>query len=448
MLNRVVTADFSARCGKIKPICAINGGPLLGGAILSQDFTEEYREMNIPFVRVAGRAGEFGFNQRIDVHCIFPDFSADETLAESYNFLPTDKYLLAIRECGASIFFRLGESAEPCGRNLYALPPADKEKWAKVCEHILMHYNEGWADGFKLGIKYVEIWSSPDTDEGFLGDSSEFFELYRITANRLRERFPKIKLGGYSSGGFASLNRIGAGEREVGYVDFMQKFLSYVGSAAGKSPLDFFTWECRASTPEELAVHARYARSYLDSAGFKRTKSIISSFNIAEKFNTPPVLSYEYPAELAAALVLAQREGVEMVIYSSAEPGARDSALFGVDEVINHHRYAAFGVMRAIGTLYRLGTAVYTTGDYRGELYTLGALGADGAALLVVTGEWEGKLEIHFEGGSFSACDVEKTVGGGPRGEGRALFAEGVAVKGNKIVLPAKRKEVYLIRLK
>ena len=448
MLNRAVTADFSDKCGKIKPINALNGGPLLGGASLPYDFSEEYREMNIPFVRVAGRAGEFGFNQRIDVHCIFPDPTADEMLPESYNFLPTDKYLLAVRECGASIFFRLGESAEPFGRNKYAVPPEDKEKWARICEHIIMHYNEGWADGFKLGIKYVEIWSSPDTSDGFSGDATEFFELYRVTANYLRERFPRIKLGGYSSGGFASLNRIGAGEREAAFVEFMQKFLAYVGSEKGRSPLDFFTWECCASTPEELSVHSRYARSYLDNAGFKRTKSIISSFNIAEKLNTPPVLSADYPAELAAALILAQREGVEMVIYSSTEPGARDSALFCVDEAVNRHRYAAYRVMRAIGKLYKLGTAVNTTGDYRKELYTLGAVGGGGAMLLVVTGEWSGRLEISIRGGEFTACDVEKIVGGGTRGEGRTLFAEGVAVTGNKILLPAKRKEVYLISLK
>lgn len=448
MLNRVVTADFSAKCGKIKPVSAVNGGPLLGGAELPYDFSEEYREMNIPLVRVAGRAGEYGFNQRIDIHCIFPDFSADETLAESYNFAPTDKYLLAIRATGASIIFRLGESAEPNVHRLYVTPPADKEKWARICEHIIMHYNEGWADGYKLGIKYFEIWSSPDTEEGFSGEDNEFFELYRISANYLHEKFPKIKLGGYSSGGFSSLNRIGSGEREVRYVKFMQRFLSYIGSEEGKAPLDFFTWECLAATPEELSVHARYARSYLDSAGFKRTKSIISSFNIIKKLDTPPALLPEYPAELAAALVLAQREGLEAVVYSSTEVNARDCALFTVDDTVVHRTYAAHRVMRTFGELYRLGTSVETTGDYRKELYTLGAMGKGGRALLIVTGDWSGNLEIHFEGGEFSSCDVEKTVGSGARGAGRTFFAEEVAVKDNKIIIPAKRKEVYLIKLR
>lgn len=448
MLNRVVTADFSAKGGKIRPICAVNGGPLIGGADLMYDFSEEYREMNIPLVRVSGRANEYGFNQRINIHCIFPDFSADETLPESYNFLPTDKYLLAIREVGASIIFRLGESSELGVRKLYATPPADKEKWARICEHIVMHYNEGWAEGYKLGIKYLEIWASPDTDEGFFGDDAEFFELYRITANHLHERFPKIKIGGYSSGGFASLNRIGAGEREVRYVGFMQKFLAYIGSEKGRAPLDFFSWECRAANPEELSSHAKYARSYLDSAGFKRTKSLISSFNIAEKLNTPPALSPEYPAELAAALILAQREGLESVVYSSTEPASRDSALFTVDDAITHRTYAAYRVMCALGRLYKLGTAIETTGDYRKELYTLGAVGKDGRALVIVTGEWSGKLEVHFEGGEFTSCDVEKIVGGGNRGEGRTLSATDVSVSGNKIILPVKRKEVYYVTVK
>lgn len=448
MLNRVISADFSARCGKIKPICALNGGPLLGGAMLPYDFSEEYKDMNIPLVRVAGRAGEYGFGQRIDVHCIFPDFSADETLPESYNFSETDKYLLAVRAAGASIFLRLGESAEPYARRRVVIPPADKEKWARVAEHIVMHYNEGWADGYKLGIKYLEIWSSPDSRDGFLGDVTEFLALYSITARHLHERFPRIKIGGYSSGGFASLNRIGAGEEEVGYVGFMQKFLAYLSSDEGRAPLDFFSWECQATAPEELALHARYARSYLDTAGFKRTKSIISSFNMRGKADTPPALTPEYPAELCAALILAQREGLEAVFYSSCEPGTRDSALFTVDDAITHRPYAAYRVMRAVGELYRLGTAIETTGDYRKELYTLGAVGAGGAALLIATGEWSGRLEISLKGGDFSVCDVEKTVGGGTRGEGRTLFAEGVAVKNNKIILPAGEREVYLIRLR
>ena len=115
MPNRVVTVDFSKKSGKIKPMNCINGGPRSGGFDLAYDVSEEFSSMGIPFVRTSLPAGEYGLNQFINIHCIFPDFDADEELEESYNFLPTDQYIAAIRACGAEIFYRLGESAEPYG---------------------------------------------------------------------------------------------------------------------------------------------------------------------------------------------------------------------------------------------------------------------------------------------------------------------------------------------
>ena len=44
------------------------------------------------------------------------------------------------------------------------LPPKDFRKWAQICEHIIRHYNEGWADGHKWDIRYWEIWNEADLD--------------------------------------------------------------------------------------------------------------------------------------------------------------------------------------------------------------------------------------------------------------------------------------------
>ena len=134
-----------------------------------------------------------------------------------------------------------------------------------------MHYNEGWANGFKLGIKYWEIWSAPDTAECWAGDRQEYFELYRITANHLRERFPRIKIGAYGARGFYSLNRLDASEEMKTYLPYMQQFFAYITKPETAAPLDFFTWACYTSNPEELAMHAKYARTYLDGAGLRRT---------------------------------------------------------------------------------------------------------------------------------------------------------------------------------
>ena len=287
MQKKEIKIDFDKKCGKIKPLHCFNGGPRSLGYNSSIDFTDEFMEMGVPMVRTCSAAGEYGRNQFINIHCIFPDFSADEQLEESYNFLPTDLYISSIRNSGSDIMFCLGESREPYSRKLYAKPPCDMEKWARICEHIIMHYNEGWANGFKLNIKCWEIWSSPDSPECFAGDREEYFALYRITANHLRERFPKIKIGAYGAGGFYSLNRLGATDEMKGYVPYMQQFFAYITNKETLAPLDFFTWCCYTSSPEEISMHAKYARNYLDLAGLKRTKSIICEYNGQPREGTP-----------------------------------------------------------------------------------------------------------------------------------------------------------------
>ena len=207
MQKRSFNVDFTKKCGKIKPLHCFNGGPRSLGYNSSIDFTDEFMEMGVPMVRTCSAAGEYGRNQFINIHCIFPDFSADEQLEESYNFLPTDLYISSIRNSGSEIMFCLGESREPYSRKLYAKPPEDMEKWARICEHIIMHYNEGWANGFNMGIKYWEIWNEPDNDRMWLGTPEEFYELYRVAANYLKERFGEsIKIGGFAASGFYVLN--------------------------------------------------------------------------------------------------------------------------------------------------------------------------------------------------------------------------------------------------
>ena len=418
MQKKEIKIDFEKKCGKIKPLTCINGGPRSGGYDLPFDFSEEFAEMAVPMVRTASSAGEYGYNQFVNIHCIFPNFDADETLESSYNFLPTDLYLASIRNAGAQIFYRLGEDLEPYSEKLYARSPRDKEKWARICEHIIMHYNEGWANGFKLNIKYWEIWSAPDTPTGWASDRAEYFELYRITANHLRERFPKIKIGAYGARGFYSLNRLDASEEMKGYVPYMQEFLRYITTEETSAPLDFFTWSCYTSNPEEIAMHAKYARSYLDGAGLRRTRSIICEYNTMDRGGTPPALCETTPAELGSCLVSAQKSQIDMMMYSSSAVMSRQNALFTVDDTASHHHYASFQVMKAFATLYRLGTAVDTGDDHRKELYALAAQGKDEGSLMLVVRNYEGKLELNIPSTTFNRCALTKLAPGGVRGKG------------------------------
>jgi hypothetical protein len=83
---------------------------------------------------------------------IFPKESADPENPASYNFVPTDKALAAIHSSGAEVFYRIGRS---WGANTN--PPADCDKYASVVKHIAMHYNQGWANGYRYKIRYWEF---------------------------------------------------------------------------------------------------------------------------------------------------------------------------------------------------------------------------------------------------------------------------------------------------
>lgn len=443
--NKVITVDFEKKCGKIKPLLGMNGGPRSGGYDLPIDFSDEYRELSVPFVRTASAAGEYGLNQFVNIHCIFPDFNADVEAEESYNFLPTDLYLHSVKDCGADIIFRLGESPEPYKKKLYTKCPADKEKWAKICEHIIMHYNECWADGFKMNIKYFEIWSGADRQECFSDDKTEFFELYATTAIHLRERFPKIKIGGYGMSGFYAQNRLGASEEQKTYVPTMHKFFSYVKER--EAPLDFFTWTCHTSNAEELMMHTKYARNYLDNAGFRRTRSILADYNTAEGDNLP----FEregFPSELAASLITAQRAPVDMMLYATTDTTSGQNGLFSVTDFRTTHRYAAFHTAGLFAKLYRLGAAVETTGDFQKEIYSIAAHNGVEGGIMIVTRNHSGRVEIQLKGSEYDVCNVTKVIAGGERGRGAIYRSENIKINKNRLVLAAKKNEVYYFELR
>ena len=71
----------------------------------------------------------------------------------------------------------------------------------------MRHYNEGWAGGFHHGIRYWEIWNEPENRPAmWSGTDEQFLELYRVTAQTLREEFPGIKIGGAGFGYYGTFD--------------------------------------------------------------------------------------------------------------------------------------------------------------------------------------------------------------------------------------------------
>ena len=138
--------------GPIRDLHGVGGGPVTNHFVY--DATEDFRVAGIPFCRTHDIEYPFGLGEFVDIHCIFKDFNKDENDPASYNFTFTDEYLKAIRNAGAQTFYRLGSTIEHQPIKLYVNPPEDFAKWGRICSHIISHYNDGWADGFRMGIEY------------------------------------------------------------------------------------------------------------------------------------------------------------------------------------------------------------------------------------------------------------------------------------------------------
>lgn len=216
---------FEKKTGKIKPMHAVGQPPTdIGLNEIDSSMLRYLKEANIPYSRMHDVGGTFGRNLFVDVPNLFRDFDADENDPESYDFIFTDKLFEALMEYGVEPYFRLGVTIENChGIKAYRIfPPKDFAKWARICEHIVKHYNEGWANGYHFNIKYWEIWNEPDGDrivennDMWRGTAEQFYDLYAVTAKHLKEVFgDSIKIGGYGSRGLY-----------LGFMQFEEKYTS------------------------------------------------------------------------------------------------------------------------------------------------------------------------------------------------------------------------------
>ena len=141
-----VTVDLGNEIRPVKPMNAVNNGPTVkkpGGDQVRGNF-EDYKAARLPFARTHDSINCVpGGAHTCDINAIFRDFDADENDPKNYDFVFTDHYLDSIHRAGTEVFFRLGQTIEHGPKKYGVLPPKDFAKWARICEHVIRHYNEG-----------------------------------------------------------------------------------------------------------------------------------------------------------------------------------------------------------------------------------------------------------------------------------------------------------------
>ena len=349
--------DFDSVSGRIKPLHGINNSPVTAGEVLP-----ELQQAGIPFLRTHDTAGQFGGAHYIDIPNIFPNPEADPESPDSYDFAFTDAYLKGITGSGIKIFYRLGVTIENNWKikPYHIFPPENPRKFAQVCEHVIRHYNQGWANGFHYGIEYWEIWNEPENPDMWTGSKKEFFEFYRIVANHLKKRFPKLKIGGYGGCGFYGMNRNNPSDFYRSFIFWFEDFLGYISSPKTAAPLDFFSWHLYSHDPIEIALHAEYVRLRLQAYGFSSAENIFNEWNYID-FTNPErwddMKGMVGATFAAAAFVLLQSSPVDKAMYYDALPSRR---YCGIYEFPSRRVTRTYWSFAAFNELYQFGSAVST----------------------------------------------------------------------------------------
>jgi hypothetical protein len=253
-----IVLDCNDINGIIKPYAEINCGPKpLQNVENSVDLTKQYQEIGITHIRTHDLDNTIF---PCDISTIFPDENADPLLESSYDFDISDSYITGIVNAGCKVFYRLGESAG--GPND---PPIDFNKWAEICKHITMHYNDGWKDGYHYNIKYWELWNEPDLKGFWNGTADQYYDLYKITVNKLKDYNSSLKIGGPCTSSVYNEN-------------FSIKFLEFVTNY--NIPLDFYAWHMYADKPYQLYEASQLVRNLLDYFELFNCENINTEWNI------------------------------------------------------------------------------------------------------------------------------------------------------------------------
>lgn len=369
---RVITVDAGKSIGTIRSLQGVNGAPApgfhkpirfqFGGWNVSSetDATPGYRQARIDLIRTHDAYGPGDIdakfpdapNTLIDgartILSIFPNPDADPNDPKSYHFGPTDQLLASIKGLGAEVIFRVGRSE---GSNVE--PPKDFDRYAEVVKHVVLHYNQGWANGFHYNIRYWEVWNEPDLGRLFWGGTApEYFELYGKIVKAIKQADRRALVGGPAISRPNDTNN-----------PYLDEFLQYV--RAHRLPLDFFSWHWYATDsndPQDFVRVARSVRARLDRNGFRKTLSMLNEWNYG--LVEPGPVDLQRAAFITSSLLYLQDAPVDV------------SALYRADNV--------FGPKGT--TPHKTGHALIAMGRMQDTPIRLSAAGGDDNGLAVQAG--------------------------------------------------------------
>lgn len=382
-----VTVDYTKIIGKIKPMHAVNNVPCVPYDANQNNLFQKMKEAGIPYSRLHDTGGRYGGSRYVDIANIFPDFEADENNPDSYDFTFTDRLLEEMVRFGVKPFYRLGTTIENFHfiKAYHINPPRDFGKWARICEKIIAHYNEGWNNGYYFDIRYWEIWNEPDNmttaeeNPMWKGSPQQFYEFYTAVSRYLKQCFPEIKIGGYGSCGFYALSNADYSEtahsssRVDYFIEFFLGFLEYISANGGI--LDFFSWHSYANIRDNV-VYGKYAREKLNQYGYRQTEIFLNEWNPGIE----QIGRLKDASNILSGMCLMQNTPVDMCMYYDVQINTVYCGLFNM---YTHDVFKAYYSFYAFNRLYRLENQVESRIDAE-NVYVCAAGKGEERGLLIV----------------------------------------------------------------
>jgi xylan 1,4-beta-xylosidase len=319
---RTVTVDAQKVIGDIRSLQGAHWDPGAASGALSK----HYVAMGVDMIRTHDAGGINGSGAG-DVDgpgrsSMFPNLSADPSSEASYKFGPTDALIKNIRDANAEVYFRVGRS-NISGSNTV---PTDFDKYADVVKHIVMHYNQGWANGFQYGIKWFEIWNEPDFVPFWTGTGEQYHELYGKIAKAIRSVEPNALIGGPANSTFNDKMKTRG------------SLLKYIKD--NQLPFDFYSFHKYTNKSQDPMDYARMAQSFrdeLDMYGFTSAKIVNSEWETSLQGDVMLGGEAGHAAFLIDALIYMQNGPVDRSMsYMQIGTGdTKESLAFGAVSKLN-----------------------------------------------------------------------------------------------------------------
>lgn len=272
-----VQVDAANPQGAFTQVTGANGKPYSG----TQNFLSFYNSIGLTSIRTHDYYGA------PDWYGIYQNWSANPDSVSSYLFSLSDSLIVPMANTGFNILFRLGSSwrgnnplyvndppgtiRDVNGNITHAADSADFLKFANICKHIVMHYNDGWANGYNLNIRRWEIWNEPSLSAQFWsGTARQFRQMFSTVAKVLKQYNPNLIVGGPGQEGMNT---------DPQYIDSLFKYCQGNGTV-----LDFYSWHTyggriEAVSPYEIVKKAQFFRSKLTQYGYGSIKMYCDEYN-------------------------------------------------------------------------------------------------------------------------------------------------------------------------